>query len=225
MQNIANAKYGIDNLNFFTRTTAGNTYVVLLTVLGNAVGHTFFFKMIFTDRITEYNADMGVWLPYLIGFFFSLLLSAGTYFSIMNGYKQLATVLFWVSIVLSISTYSIMLLSDIPSFELVNDEGIGKFNMGKKEVLFVLKCFGVFALALTPDYIAKEISKEISKKYETDSYMKALDLQLTMHQEMRIEKEMKDLSKAITSNEDDEMKKMQEMMKALGRKQQRTPSN
>ena len=233
MQNIANAKYGIDNFNFFARTTAGNTYVVILTVLVNTVGYMFFFKMIFTDRIAEYNAEMAGWLPYVIGFVFSIVISSGSYFSIINGYEHLGRVLFWLSIILSVSTYAMMLLTDIPSFSKLVEmkiagggtEMIEKFAFGKEELKFVLKCFAVFVLAVTPDYISKEISKEVSKKYKTDKYMEALSLQLEAHQELRIEREMKNLAKSSSSNEDEEMKRMQDMMKALGRRQQRVPTN
>ncbi|WP_338813229.1 hypothetical protein V9L05_17995 [Bernardetia sp. Wsw4-3y2] len=223
MENIANSKYRIDNMNFFATTTAGNTYVIILTVLVNTVGYMFFFKMIFTDRIAEYDAQMANWLPYVIGFVFSLVMSSGSYFSIINGYERLGKVLFWLSIVLSISTYAMMLLTDIPSFsKLVADASgamIEKWSFGKEEMKFILKCFAVFVLAVTPDFVAKEISKEVSEKYKTDKYMEALGLQLAAHQELRIEREMQNLAKSSSSTEDEELKRMQDLMKALGRKQ------
>jgi hypothetical protein len=214
-------------MNFFATTTAGNTYVIILTVLVNTVGYMFFFKMIFTDRIAEYDAQMANWLPYVIGFVFSLVISSGSYFSIINGYETLGKVLFWLSIVLSISTYAMMLLTDVPSFSRLEEvtkagggiEMIEKWSFGKEEMKFVLKCFAVFVLAVTPDFISKEISKEISKKYKTDKYMEALGLQLAAHQELRIEEEMKSLAKSSSSTEEEELKRMKDLMRALGRKQ------
>lgn len=220
MQNIAKAKYGIDNFNFFLRTTAGNTIVIFLMVLVNTVGYMFFFKMIFTDKIATYSADMATWLPYVIGFVFAIVISAGSYMAIVNGYEQLGKNLFRLSILLSICTYAMLLLTDIPSFTRVV-EGVEKWRFGKDEVKFVFMCFAVFVLAITPDYISKEISKEISKKYDTDTYMASLNALLEKDQENRIEHEVKQVANSYTDSEEAAEKELDAILKSLKIKRQK----
>lgn len=219
MQNIANAKYGIDNFNFFLRTTAGNTIVIFLMILVNTVGYMFFFKMIFTEKIAAFNAEMANWLPYVIGFVFAVVISAGSYMAIVNGYEKLGRNLYRLSITLSICTYALMLLTNFPDFSIVKN-GVERFHFGKEEMTFVFMIMAVLVLAITPDYISKEISKEISKKYTTDKYMMSLNESLEKHQEARIEFEVKESAKSYTNDDEAAQKEVDAILKSLKIKRQ-----
>jgi uncharacterized protein YacL len=220
MQNIANAKYGIDNFNFFLRTTAGNTIVIFLMVLVNTVGYMFFFKMIFTEKIAAFNAEMANWLPYVIGFVFAIVISSGSYMAIVNGYEQLGRNLYRLSITLSICTYALMLLTNIPDFSIFKN-GVERFYFGKEEMNFVFMIMAVFVLAVTPDYISKEISKEISKKYATDKYMMSLNESLEKHQDARIEYEVGKVTKGYTNDDDAAEREVEAILKSLKIKRQK----
>jgi len=228
MQNIARAKYGIDNFNFFLRTTAGNTIVIFLMVLVNTVGYMFFFKMIFTDKIATYSAEMANWLPYVIGFVFAIVISAGSYMAIVNGYEKLGRNLYRLSITLSICTYALLLLTGAPSFFTITDILVDSkptwsidWHFGEEHFKFIFMVFAVFVLAITPDYISKEISKEISKKYDTDTYMASLNALLVKDQENRIEHEVKQVADSYMDNEEAAEKEMEAILKSLNMKRQK----
>ncbi|WP_338761905.1 hypothetical protein WAF17_16510 [Bernardetia sp. ABR2-2B] len=228
MENIANSKYKIDNFNFYLRTTAGRTMYAIGMVVANAVGYLFFFKMVFTERIASFDQEMATWLPYIIGGVFAIVMASGNYMAIINNDKELAKNMYRLSIILSISTYALMLLNNPPSFWTVNDILTnGKvtgwtidWHFGKSQLTFLFMTLGVLVLAVMPDYLCKKVSEKIALDYEKDPYMISLNETFKKHQEARIQHDISKATKSYISDEEAAEKETAALLKSLGIKRQ-----
>lgn len=203
---IAQLKYYADNFNFFLRTTAGKTLVILLMVLVNTIGVTLFFRMVFTEKIAEYAPNVAGWLPYGIGFVFALVISAGSYVATVNSYQKLGKTLFFLSAVLSLATYGMMLVPN----------SLPVFGFNPETIRYAFNIIAIMVIAFTPDYIAKQISNKITEEYKNDNYMKALDKQLESLQTKKIEADINKIANSYSTTSEEADRNVQQLLRDAG---------
>lgn len=194
MRAIIELKIAADNVNFFFRTTAGRTFIILIMTLVEGAGTTAFFVKHFSQRVGEIlSTTNALPISVFLGVLFSFVMNGGSYFMTLNGYHRAAKILFAFSLALSIGSYASVML---PSTQVPHTV------LSFSTVTFVILILMVLTLGFVPSYVTKVISQNMSEDYKTDQYMIALKEGMYIAQKKIAERQLEKIGRVYEGKDE-----------------------